>query len=459
MKKGSLFTAILLVLTAPPMALVFAAAHQESPPPGEPLTLRTAVDLALRTHPLLRLAEAGRDAAAGGLDEARAGRLPSLQFSETFTNSNNPVYVFGSLLEQGHFGPQNFEIDSLNNPGSLSNFRSALRLRLPLFDRFQTYARIDEAEIRQDQAAEEIDWTAQQVRLEVVQAYYGLLVAERRREVAEEAVATASAELDNVTARVEEGLAVTSDQLAMQVQVADFRQQLVQAEGDLVTARATLNSLLSLPLETPHQIAGRLDEKGFDLASQGELISRALAERPDYQNAGREIEAANQRLRAARGQYWPDLNLFADYGHSGRHWGHGSADFAVGASLTFNIVDMGRSGRIQQVAAAVEQARARESHLARQIRLEVVQAAQAYSNAAARLQLAARAVDQAAEALRIVEDRHEVGLTTITEVLRAQTALLKARLDHLGAVYGTYISYARVLLATGSLDDVSSFGA
>ena len=62
--------------------------------------------------------------------------------------------------------------------------------------------------------------------------------------------------------------------------------------------------------------------------------------------------------------------------------------------------------------------------------------------------------DQAVEALRIVEDRSGVGLTTVTEVLRAQTALLQARLNLLGARYDYTVGFARTLLVTGQLNDV-----
>ena len=69
--------------------------------------------------------------------------------------------------------------------------------------------------------------------------------------------------------------------------------------------------------------------------------------------------------------------------------------------------------------------------------------------------VAASAVNQAEETLRIVNDRHGVGLTTITEVLRSQTALLRARLSLLAARYDYYVGYAQTLLATGLLTDVT----
>ncbi|HSR13581.1 MAG TPA: TolC family protein, partial [Thermodesulfobacteriota bacterium] len=97
---------------------------------GRRLSLKEAVDLALERNPAIRAAASGRKIADAQLSEARAGRWPLVQFSETFTRSNNPVFVFGSLLEQHRFTAQNFDIGNLNHPDSINNYRTALNLKL-----------------------------------------------------------------------------------------------------------------------------------------------------------------------------------------------------------------------------------------------------------------------------------------------------------------------------------------
>jgi outer membrane protein TolC len=102
-------------------------------------------------------------------------------------------------------------------------------------------------------------------------------------------------------------------------------------------------------------------------------------------------------------------------------------------------------------------ATAERENVSNQIRLEVTRAYHQYISARDRRGVAARAITQAEEALRIVEDRYRGGLTTITEVLMAETALVRARMNLLGARYDHYVSYAHVLLATGRLVDVQPF--
>jgi outer membrane protein TolC len=424
------------------------------PAEGVPLTLEGAVQRALQANPRLEAMAAGIEAADADVARAKAGLMPSLQFKQDYTNSNNPVYVFGSLLEQSRFGEPNFDVNFLNNPPSINNFRTALNLRIPIFNRWQVYSQIDSARLRVEQAGWDQSWAQHQITFQVVQGYFGVLLAEARREVAQEAVRTAEAELEAIRSRLDQGLVVKSALLAMEVQLADFRQQLAQATGDEEMAWAALNTVLALPIDVRQELAGALDERSFPLPSRGDLIRLAMTQRPDYRKAAANVDLAEQQVRSARGDYLPDLNVFASVGRSSHNLADGSGDFAVGASLTFDIVDLGRSPRIQQAVAESRGAQAQERAAANEIRFEVVQAYQQFVTAREQLNVARAAVDQGVEALRIVEDRHEVGLTTVTEVLRAQTALLRARLNLLGARYGHYIGFAKTLLVSGGLTDV-----
>ncbi|HOM99184.1 MAG TPA: TolC family protein [Acidobacteriota bacterium] len=428
--------------------------------PGESadrLSLAQAVELALERNPLIRSVQAGVSQAEAGLAEAEAGRLPNLSFEQGFTNSNNPVYVFGTLLEQERFGAEHFDPAFLNSPGSLSNFRSTVNLQMPLFNRFQVSSAIRQARLQQETAQAEEEWIRQQLRHRVVQAYFGVAVADFRRQVAEEAVKSAEADLERIRNKVDSGVAVVSDLLAMQVQLAEFGQRLVETEGDLRTAYAALNTLLDWPLERSVQLDTALIERDFPVADVQALVAEAVKNRPDYRNAERQVAVARELVRSARGEYWPDLNLFASVGRSSGNLKDGSGDFAVGARLSWNLVDFGREPRIRGRLAAVKAAEAERDALEQEIRLEIVRAVEQCRSAAERVRLARAAVDQADETLRIVRDRFEVGLTTITEVLRAQTASLQARLNVLGALYQHYVSFSQVQLAAAKLRDLSWF--
>lgn len=428
-------------------------------PDSEGLTIGEAVRKAILANPLVGAARAGERVAEARVSESKAGRLPFLQLEQTLMHSNNPVFVFGSLLEQEDFSSGYFDTGFLNDPPSMNNYRSLLNLKVPVFNKFKTSTAIEEARIGRKQASADTEWTEQQIRFQVIRAFYGVLVAQAREVVAAETVKTAEKEAADIREMLEQGMAVKSDLLAMQVQLADFRQNLSQASGTVKTAKAALNTVLARPIDTPFHVAGQLESRAFLLPGEDELVKIALVSRPDYQKANHEISAMEQKIKAAGGQWWPDLNVFAQVGRSSRNITDGSSDFAIGAGLTFNILDFGRGARIEQARAGTDAVRAQAQYQANTIRLEIAQSYQMFNTSKERLEVASSAVAQAMEALRIVQDRHEAGLTTITEVLRAQTAMLGAKMNLLGAQYDLYLSFAKTKLAAGSLTGVEEMAS
>src|SRR5690606_39273129 len=288
--------------------------------------------------------------------------------------SNNPVFVFGSLLEQGRFGPHNFELGALNQPGAISNFRSSLDLNLPVFNRFRISTEIEKARLLDEQAAADIRWSEQQIRFQVIEAYYGVLLARAARQVAQQAVASAEAEVTRLRNLREQGLVVSSDLLSMEVQLAEFQQQEIEAEGDERVAQAYLSTVISQPLERRHRVRGQLDDRDFPVRSESELIGQALQRRPDYLKTEMAVSQREEEIRSQKGQFLPDLNLFANYGLSGHNLASGSGDFAVGARLSFGLFDPGRSSRIRESIALKDSARSHARNYANQVRLEVIRA-------------------------------------------------------------------------------------
>jgi len=330
---------------------------------------------------------------------------------------------------------------------------------MPVLDQRQTEIRVAQARIKQEQADHQTDLVEQQIRFEVIRSYHLLLLAQARLGVAAEAVNTAAADVKRARDMFETGVVVQSDLLAAEVQLSEIRQQKIQATGEIAIAMAALNRALGLPVNTPHQLLGQLVDRSFTVEAVADLSIQALQNRPEYQRAVLSSRGGAVQLRGARGEWLPRVDVFVTAGASSRYLTGGSGDYAAGASVTFNLFDAGRKARIDQAGAAESIANAEQEQLANQIRFEVVRAYQQYVSAGERLLVVAQVSAQAAETLRIVQDRYHAGLTTITELLRAETALVRARSDVLAARYDQYIGYANALLAAGRLIDVGPFGS
>src|SRR5512146_1020111 len=69
-------------------------------PAAEPWTLERALDQALNHNPDMRLARQRIAAAQAGLEQANAAFWPRLQLQSSYTRTDNPMLVFGSILNQ-----------------------------------------------------------------------------------------------------------------------------------------------------------------------------------------------------------------------------------------------------------------------------------------------------------------------------------------------------------------------
>lgn len=118
--------------------------------------------------------------------------------------------------------------------------------------------------------------------------------------------------------------------------------------------------------------------------------------------------------------------------------------------MSFDLFDPGRSSRIDQAQIQKSLAQAELDRIRNQIVIEVTRAYHQYRAAVQHHEVAQAALSQAAEALRIIQDRYEAGLTTITDLLRAETAFVRARINVTKAIEAQYAGYANILLAIGS---------
>jgi outer membrane protein TolC len=422
--------------------------------PSRDLTLKDAVATAFANNPSLRSANLGVDLAEARIAERRAERLPAVTVSESMTRSNNPVFVFGSLLEQARFGQQNFDLRSLNNPPPLTNLRTSVTVTVPAFDGFKTSARVEQARGAHTQAELMKNMAEHRLRLTIVREYFGVLLAEAARDTADEALVMAEADLELARARLDAGLSVRSDFLGAQVQLAEFRQQRIKTVGDVTTARARLNLAIGVAADSVYRLPDAMSALRFQIPPQDELLQAALTRRFDYASAVSAVAVADKAIAESRSDYLPQLKMFGSVGSSGRSLTTGSGDYAFGATLSLSLFDRGRSARLDQVHIGKNLADVERERVADQIRLDVIAAYQNFIAAEEQTGVAEAGLAQADEALKIVRDRYMEGLNTITDLLHAETALVRARLNVVATRHAYYVGYANVLFTAGLLTDV-----
>ena len=424
---------------------------------AQTLTLRDAVEQTLARNPAIVAAEARTRAAEAREAEARAARLPRIDVTEAVTRGNHPVFVFGSLLEQGEFAARHFDPAFLNAPDALTNFRAALTARVAIFDRFHTTNAVRRSRNGVSRAEIELEEVRQRMRAETIARFYGVAVAEERLRLANEVARVAEADAKATRDRFDQGLLVESEPHAADVHVANLKTRVLAADGDLAIARAALATLLQRPLHETIAIDGALPIVRVDPLPLDDAVAHAIANRAPVKLATSAKSDAQVRLAAERASLLPRVDAFGTFGASGGTFGRRDADHTAGVIVTLELFDRARPARVAAARAESEAVSAGETIARDTVTMESIAAWHRLRVARETASVAAASVEQAQSAARIVRDRYEQGLTTITEHLRAQTVLVSARFDLLAAQYETVVAHAELLRATGDLRDVESF--
>jgi outer membrane protein len=419
----------------------------------ETISVKEAVQLALSKHQAIAATDAGIRAADSRIRQARSGYLPKLNYSEMYFRSDNPVFVFSSLLTQHRFSEQNFRIDTLNRPDAVNNFQSQLTVEQVVYDAGMTRHAVRAAELGREATGEQGRRTQQDVIAAVVRAYYGALLAEQSLKAAEEAVRSAEADLKRARAVHEAGMSTQVDVLSIDVHLAAMREQQIRRRADLNVARAGLNDALGLPLDTVHLLSTTLTPTPLPELELQEHEKQALLQRPEVRQARLAANIADTQTSAARGSLLPQVVARVAFeADRGRFVTQGGANWLAAVGLRWNLFNgFADKARIEEAGHLMRQARAQEQRLDSAVRLQVRRAWEDLRAAQIRIEVTKAAVEQAQESLRITQNRYESGLATVTDLLRTESAVLDAQTRYLASVHDQRVSAATLQLAAGTL--------
>jgi outer membrane protein len=418
-----------------------------------PLSLEDAVRLGLRGNPSMAAAKAGVQAAETRIGEARSGYLPKVNYSESFLRSDNPVFVFGSLLTQHQFSMANFDIGSLNRPDFLDNFQSQITLDQPVFDAGRTRRAVESARLGHSLGAEQERGAQMELIAGIARAYWGEVLAAENLKAAGESYKSAQADLQRAESVHAEGMATDADVLSIRVQLAAVDERRIKARADLDVACAALNDALGLPLDTPHIIAGTLTPAQIPNIPYATWEQQAVAARPEARAARIATDLSEIQGQDARSALLPQVGIHTALEADRQTFAtRGGSNWLVGVSLRWNVFNGGSDKqRIAESNYRLDQARADARRADSGIRLQVRSAWANLQAAAQRIQAAKAASAQAEESLRITQNRYRAGMATVTDLLRNESAVLDSRTRYLAAVHDQRIAATALELAAGEL--------
>jgi outer membrane protein TolC len=418
------------------------------------VSLRDAVRLALENNQAVAASNAAESAAQSRIREAQAGFLPKVNYTESWTRSNNPVYVFSSLLTQHQFGAQNFEIGPLNRPESLNNFQSLVTVDQTLYDAGQSRHAVRSAELTKNVAGETRRLTEMETVAAVVRAYYDSVLSVEELNAAVQAVRSAEADLRRAEAVRTAGLSTDVDVLSIRVHLASVEEQRIRRAADVDVARAALNDALGLPLDTQHTLTTALSRAAVTLSSLEEYEGSGAQGRPEVQQAKLAKELAETHIADTRSSLLPQIVLHGAFEADRQNfYERGGGNWLGSVSLRWNVFNgFSDKARIEEGKSLLKRSEADEQRTGSAVRLQIRRAWADLRAAEQRIEAAEATVAEAEESLRITQNRYEGGLSNVTDLLRTETAVLDSRTRYLAALHDQRIAATMLEFAAGRLN-------
>jgi outer membrane protein len=433
--------------------MLFAAVGIAQVP--QSLTLADAIRTARENNRGLKISAAKAEA-----DQARASEAGAMRFG------GFSLYSAYSRLQDGKFG---FAGKSLPIPLSIGNvppdqYTVRVGLRQPLFTGARLSATAEAAGLQADASEFDRAMSEADVTLNVTSAYWTLYQARQLVKFARENVQRLESYQRDTERLMKAGVATRNDLLRVEVQLSTARINLIEVENDGSIAEMNLNNILGQPATESLQLASGPedfpDSSDLELRAPGDSVlavaGSAIRRRSDVRAATTRVKAADATVTAARGGWWPQIELNANFSYNNPNARYQPitpeflGKWDVGITLSMDLWNWGATkSRVESAEATLRQARLQETQLAENVSLEVHRSALNLRRSRQKLAVAQLAVEQAGENLRVVSDKYRSGLATSTELLDAEVALLQSQTQLSGARVELALSRAALVRAVG----------
>jgi outer membrane protein len=424
----------------------------------KPLSLEEAVTAGLAASPGLHASLMKVESTAAKAREIEAGRLPSFKFGGGYTRLSDvppfevtlPIFPNPIVVSRNYF----------------NNFNLRLGVQQPLFTGFRLQAGAESVRMLEKSAGQDLEKDRAEFIFAVKIAYWGLARAREFETVIAENVRQIGEHLKDVRAFFDQGLLTKNEVLRAELELSNAEIMRIDARNAAEVALTTLDSLIGLPLDADVDLttsaesqASRIPVGGMafeEKANSAALIESALANRPELKAADFRIRSTELSVKAARAGLYPQVSLAGNYYFLRPNPRYMPAldkfkgTWDLGISVSFDIWNWGQTkNQTDQAKALLAQARDARKILEDQAVLEVTQSRLTLARADEKVRVSGQAVGQAEENLRVTRERFKQGVALNTDVLEADVALLRARMNRTQAAIDLVLAQARLEKALG----------
>jgi outer membrane protein len=388
---------------------------------AQKLSLHGAEQIAIQNHPQVQ-------AAANLAAEAKA----------QVTEQRSPYYptVVGSVTAVGAENNSRIAAGFLNNPIIYDRYANGLMMNQLVTDFGRTHELVKSSNLHAEAAQQNVANTRADVLLNVDRAYFSVLKAQAVLRVAQETVKERQLVSDQVSELQKNNIKSGLDVSFANVDLAQARLLLIQAQNGLDTSYAQLSAAL-----------GYGDTRQFELSEEplpasppanfSDLLQQAVENRPDLASLRLNAASAHSYATAERDLWFPTVSATGAAGLAPVHADQLAPRYAAGGvnvnipifnGHLFNALHSEASSRAR---ADDQYVRDLQDQIVRDVRTAWLSANSDYQA----LAVAAQLLQSATDALDLAQSRYKLGLSSIIELSQAQLNLTQAQLESATATY------------------------
>jgi outer membrane protein len=417
------------------VALMPAVGAAQSPVPRieGPLTLDEAVDRALVSS--LRMKAAGADARTMESMRRESSALfwPQISANGYFADQRMAPNVYTSA---GNTMARNYQVFNAEQTRDAN-----VTAMYPLFSGGRDYYTYRAASRRADAGREMVKGTELDVAMQARLDYIAAVREAENVRVTTDLLRDIGERLRVSRETFEAGRIPRYYMLREEAEHANTVQLHAMTTSRAEQALLTLRSTLGVDLTSPITLATRLEYRPADVGAEG--IEPALARHAEVRAAARQREAAEADVRAAYGNYFPqvavsymyDWAVMRDRVPAGDRMRDSQEGYSVGVVVTLPLFDgLMRENQVRTARARVDRAVQQERIVRQQIEKDTRQAMLMSDAAQRAVDASSKGLEQAEEESRVVRQRFEAGRGIQLEVLDAQVTLTRARFNAVNAI-------------------------
>jgi outer membrane protein len=415
------------------------------------ISLKEAVNLSIKSSKQLRVSAAKIEEANAALKESEQRKLPDVAASASYLRLSSANVDLKK---------QNNNSGGTGNGGETPSISQAaygiLNASLPIYAGGRIRYGIESSRYLAQAAKLDAENDKEDLIENTIEAYINLFKAKTAVDLVNENLAQAQQRVKDLSNLEKNGLLPRNDLLKAELQVSNTELSLLDAQNNWELANLNMNLMLGLPEKTILEPDSSLLQQNFSVKALDDYLQSAHSNRKDIAALDLRKQAAQTGVKATKAEYYPSVQLTG---------GYIAADIPklvtitnavnAGVGISYNIGSIWKTkAKVQGAEARAKQLMATEELLDDHIRLQVNKTYLAWLSNQKKIEVYAKAIEQANENYRIVKNKFNNSLATTTEVLDADVAQLQAKLNYVFAKADAVVVYNQLLQAAGQAEQI-----